>query len=336
MPHMEQKKNKSKQLQYVLHAAVILGLVWAAVKYINGEEVVAALQSFQYGLLPLMLLLSTLELLIKAGRFTLLTTPFAPDLPKSVIYKAYVSGQAATVLPGGIAMRAGLMKQAGVPLTKSSVTVIIHSLWDQAAFLFATLIAALWFPAARTPVLLITSVLAIGILLLLLPQTRTWLIATITKIAMRFNFAEQWQQFLAAVPQLFTRRIVLGSLLLTLIPFVSSIITLNLTMRGMGLPLPYPTLFLAYTLPTMLGRLLPLPGGGIGVTEAGMVGFLTTTAQINPDTAVAAVAIFRIVTIFYPILIGAIVYFLFWRGERESATNQETKLEVSRASNIDF
>jgi uncharacterized protein (TIRG00374 family) len=94
-------------------------------------------------------------------------------------------------------------------------------------------------------------------------------------------------------------------------------------MRGAGITIPYPSLFLAYILPTMLGRLSALPGG-VGVTEAGMVGFLASSFQLDPDTTTAAVSIFRIATIVYEALLGAVVYFFAWRGEDEvSAVNEE-------------
>jgi uncharacterized protein (TIRG00374 family) len=334
---MEEKSNKSKYLQYALHAVILVGLVWAAVKYVNGEEVLEALRAFQYRFLPLMLLLSTAYLLLKAWRFVLLITPFASHLPKLVVYKAYVAGHAATVLPGGIAVRAGLMRQAGVPISESSVAVAVNSLWDQTIFLACALVAALWFPAARLPVLVIIGVLAAIVLFFLFAPTRSWLLGLAERIARRFKFEEQWERFLDGVPQVFTWPIVLGCLAITLVAFAFALIILDWTMRGVGLSIPYPTLFLAYILPTMLGRVLPMPGGGVGVTEAGMVGFLTSAAQINTDVAVAAVAIFRIVTIVFPILLGALVYFLFWRGEAETRqTQREKPVEASHASSSDF
>jgi uncharacterized protein (TIRG00374 family) len=283
-----------------------------------------------------MLALATVYLLLKAWRFVLLITPFAPNLPKIVINKAYVSGQAATLLPGGIAVRAGLMKQAGVPISESSVSVAVNSAWDQAIFLACALIAALWFPAARMPVLIVIAALGIAGLLLMFQPARSWLAARAEQLARRFKFEDQWKRFLDSIPEVFARPIVLGCLALTVITFAINIVILDLTMRGVDLSIPYPTLFLAYILPTMLGRLLPIPGGGVGVTEAGMVGFLTATAQINTDVAVAAVTIYRIVTIVFPALLGALVYFLFWRGEEEGQTLQATRLEKSHAGNPDF
>jgi uncharacterized protein (TIRG00374 family) len=186
------------------------------------------------------------------------------------------------------------------------------------------------------PVLVVIAALGIVALLFMFQPARSWLAARAEQLARRFNFEEQWERFLNAIPQVFAHRIVLGCLALTIVAFAINIVILDLTMRGVDLSIPYPTLFLAYILPTMLGRLLPIPGGGVGVTEAGMVGFLTATAQINTDVAVAAVAIYRIVTIVFPALLGALVYFLFWRGEEEIQTSQATKLEPSHAGNPDL
>jgi uncharacterized membrane protein YbhN (UPF0104 family) len=75
--------------------------------------------------------------------------------------------------------------------------------------------------------------------------------------------------------------------------------------------LPAPTLFLAYILPAMLGRLSALPAG-VGLTEAGMVGFLASASGVAAETATAAAAVFRIGTVFFQALLGGLVYFLFW------------------------
>ena len=306
---------KKNWLKYALHAAILVGVVVAAVKYLNGAEVMAALQSFKYVFAPFMLALSAGYLLLKAWRFVVLMRPFS-DVDWKVVSKAFVAGQAATLLPGGIAARAGLMKQVDVPVAKSSVPVVFSSAMDQVVFIVGSLIAALWFEAARTPVLIVLGVLALLTAVALIPTTRHWLAHIADRIAKRFKVQEQWETFLDAVPHIFTRRIMLTSLAITLVAFMLKIVTLDLALRGVGLELPYPSLFLAFILPTMLGRIFPVPGG-VGVTEAGMVGFLATTTQIDPDTATAAVAIFRIATILFQALLGALVYFFSWDGEEE-------------------
>lgn len=319
-------ENKAKYIKYGLHIAILIGLVWAFVKYVNGEEVVKALQNFNYIYLPFMIALSLGYFLLKGARFVILMSPFTKNLKNRLIYKGYVAGQPATLLPGGIAARAALMNQIGIPVSQSSVPIAVHSGWDQVVFLLGGLIAAFWFPAARTPVLIIFGVLAVIGLLLFIPTTRQWFAAVAERIAKRFDFEEQWQRFLDAIPAVFTKKIILACFGITVLAFAMQIIMLGLTLRGLELDVPIPTIFLAFIVPTMLGRLVPVPGG-IGVTEASMVGFLNATAQINTDIAVAAVAIFRIVAIVLPAALGAVVYFLFWHGEDEveqGGTAEET------------
>jgi uncharacterized protein (TIRG00374 family) len=316
---------KGKYLQYALTAVIIIGLIWAVVKYVDGVEVWAALEAFQYRFLPFILALSILFFLLKAWRFVVLMNPFAEDLPKLVVFKAYLSGQAATLVPGGVASRVGLMKQANVPVSESSVPVLVHSGWDQAVFLLCALIAALWLPEARQPVMIILGVLGVIALLLIVSPTRLWLAKLAEGIAQRFNREDQWQHFLDAFPQVFTRRIMMASLLITLATTVILIAILALTLQGFELSVSFPALFLAVILPTMLGRLIPVPAG-IGVTEASMVSFLTTLGGLDTNTTVAAVAVFRIVTIVFPALLGTLVYFFWWRGKEEldNTDSQET------------
>jgi uncharacterized protein (TIRG00374 family) len=309
-------EDKSKYLKYGLHIAIFSGLLWAIVKFVNGQEVLAALKSFAYIFLPFMIALAVGYLLLRAARFALLMTPFIKNLPKRLIGKGYISGQPATLLPGGVAARAGLMSQIDIPVSESSVPIAFNSIWDQIIFISGGLIVALWFPAARLPIFIILGVLAVIGILLLLPPSRAWFSNLAQRIAKRFNYEEQWQRFLDAIPKMFAPKLIIGAFLFTVVAFAMQIVILGLTMRGLKLDVSVPTLFLAFIVPTLLGRLVPVPGG-IGVTEASMVGFLTSAAAINTDTTVAAVAIFRIVTIVMPALVGAVVYYFFWKGEDE-------------------
>jgi uncharacterized protein (TIRG00374 family) len=190
------------------------------------------------------------------------------------------------------------------------------------------LIAALWFPVARVPIMIILGVLAVVASLLIMPQSRNWLNGIAEKIAGHFDREKDWEHFLEVLPKVFTKKIVAVSLLVSVVGFGFQFVILLLAMGGLGLDIPIPTLFLAFVLPTMLGRLVPVPGG-FGVTEAGMVGFLTSTTDVNPNAAVAAVAIFRIAAILIPAAVGAIVYFLFWKGEKE-----DTKADVSNEDSV--
>ena len=329
---MEDKRRN--YLKYGLHVAILAGVVWAAIKYVNGQEVVAALARFDYGLAPLMLALALSTLFLKATRFSFLLQPFASTLPWATAINAYVAGQGATVLPAGVAARAGLLKQIGVPISEGSVPVLANSVTDQLFFVTLGLLAALWYPQARLPGVVILVVLGVAALLFLFKPSRQWLADAAHWLAKRLHVGRQWSSFLDSLPRVLTKKIVVVAFLTTALAFAFFIIVLRLALQGVGLSVSYPVVLLAFILPTMLGRLVPIPAG-LGVTEASMVGFLTVTAGVDTGAAVAGVAIFRIIGIFVPILFGAIIYFLFWRGEDENR-GKRSEVQAARASNADI
>ena len=305
-----------KILKYGLHLAILAGVAYAAVKYLNGEELLHALQSFHYGYAPFILLFSTSSLLLKAWRFVVLMKPFATGVPGQVTLKAYIAGQAVTLLPGGIVARAGLMKQVNIPVAKSGVPIAFSSIFDQSLFILGSLGAALWFEAAQLPALILLGVITAVTLIALIPTTRQALARAADWLATRLRVADKWHTFLESVPRVLTWRLMGTSFLLTLLAFVGKILALDLSLRGLELNLGLPTVILGFILPTMLGRLLPIPGG-VGVTEASMVGFLASTTQANVNQLAAAVAIFRLATVFFQAMLGAAVYFILWDGPKE-------------------
>lgn len=306
---------KNKYLKYILHVAVIVGLIIAGIKYINGEEVLQALRSYNYAYAPALLGLSALYLALKAWRFIRLMRPVS-DVPGNVLFRGYVAGTAATLVPGGVAARAGLMDQAGISVAKSGVPVALSSILDQVAFIGSALLAAFWFESIRVPMLIVLGILvALGIIFLF-PAPRRWLDRIATAVARRFNFADQWRNLLRSGREVMNIRTLLVSLAVTVVGLLVQVIILDFSLRGFGINVSYATLFFAYILPTMLGRLSALPAG-VGVTEASMVGFLASSAGVDPDTGLAATAIFRIGTVFFQALLGALVYFFAWRGEDE-------------------
>jgi uncharacterized protein (TIRG00374 family) len=305
-----------KYLKYVLHVVVILGVVLAGVRYLDSELMVAALANFTPPLAVLVLSIPALQLAVKSWRFVVFLRPLV-RMPDSVPFRAYAAGQPATLLPGGIAARIGLMKQVGVPVGTSSAAVLFSSLFDQVVFIAGLMLAALLFPAARTMAMIVLVVVASITLLLLLEPVRRSLAWGARRLVARFGFESGWERFARAVHEELGGRIIAVALLLSLAAFVADLILLDMSLRGVGYSLPYLNLFLVYLLPTMLGRLSALPAGGIGVAEAGMVGYLVLLSDITPDVAAAAVAVFRVAAVFLQALFGAFVYLFFWRGEHE-------------------
>jgi uncharacterized protein (TIRG00374 family) len=311
----EDKKKNSQVLKYLLHGAILAGLILAARRYLRGEEVIQALRSFDYAYLPAMIILATFYIILKSWRFVLWMRPVT-DVPTNIIFRGHVAGTAATLVPGGMTARAGLMKQAGVPLSKSSAPVALNSIFDQFAFIGGVTLAAFWVEEARLPTLILIGIIVVLGLIFLLPFSRRFLSRVAHRAADKWKLREQWNQFTESVRDVLTTRTMVITMGITILTLVVNIIILDLSLRGIGLVIPYASLFLAYVLPTMLGRLSAIPGG-VGITEAGMVGYLAATAHAAPEAIAASVAIFRITTILFQAILGAGVYFFAWQGEKE-------------------
>ena len=239
------------------------------------------------------------------------------DLPWLTIMKGYIAGQAVALLPGGVAARAGLMSEAGEDVGESGAPVAYSSLLDQVVLILGALIAALWFEEVRMAIFIALGVIVLLGAVLAIPQVRKQVLNLCAWAAHKFNISEEWQNFLEAMAELANFRTLSIALGLTVIAFTLMGVALDLALRGVGHPLPAYQVFMAFVLPTILGRIVPVPGG-FGVTEAGMVGFLVSISDITSGTAAAAVAVFRIGTIVFEVLVGAIVYFFVWRGEKEA------------------
>lgn len=308
-------------LKYVLHAAILIGLVIAAMRYLNSAEVWAALSEFHpfYGLL--LLIVPVVQLALKGWRFEVLLRPFGVCDPSTVV-RAYAAGQPATLIPGGIAARIGLLRQANVPLASATSAVLFSSLADQAVFIMGLLVLALAFPVVREAALLTLAGVGLVAVLLLVPRIRVTLGSVLLRLLARFGVADDAARFGEALRTSLSPRVVIVALALSLAALVSDVLLLDFSLRGVGEQVAPAHLFVAYLLPTMLGRLSALPAGGVGLAEAGITGYLAGVAGVPASTAVVAAATFRVSTIFLQALYGAFVYWFAWRGEHETVFAQ--------------
>ncbi|MFU8771867.1 MAG: lysylphosphatidylglycerol synthase transmembrane domain-containing protein [Anaerolineales bacterium] len=312
---------KSKTfLKYLLHLAIISGVLFAAFNYLDWDEVVFALGLFDLAYLVPILIISAAYVFLKGWRFIYLMRPVT-DIPADVIFRGFVAGAAVTILPAGVAARVGLMGQAGVPITKSTGPVILSSLLDQIAFVLGAIISAIWFQPARLPAFILTGVILLIALAYSLQPLRKWFSKLIRWILNQVNLQSQANQFKRAWQLVAAPRVLMITFGMTLVCVLMQVVMLDLSLRGLGLVLPYPILFLAYILPAIIGRNSVIPGG-FGITEAGMVGFLTLVANVDLNLGAAGVAIFRASTVIFQVFIGAVFYTFAWHGEVERSENR--------------
>jgi uncharacterized protein (TIRG00374 family) len=298
-------------IKYALHLAVLVGLGVAAAKYLNGPQFWDAVHRFNWLYIPLVFLLGLGSVVIKAWRFATLLKRVDPTGRKTTM-TAYVAGQSATLLPGGIAARSAMLDQIGIEPADSSPAVALSSISDQIGFILVTLACSIWFEEARKPVLILIGILAVISVLLGIEAVRTWLLDLIEKILGRFNLADEWRGFKESMARTMSWRVLAVGVMNTLMSFALLIFALWLCLKGVEATVAPTTVILAFVLPTMLGRISALPGG-VGVTEFGMTGILNAAPNVTLNQAAAAVVIFRLGTIVFTALVGGLIYWFAWR-----------------------
>lgn len=309
----------AKQLaKYGFYALVLVGLGVAARNYLSGEAFVRALGAFRYAYVPLILGLTVAYVLLKGWRFKVFLAPLS-ELGRWVILRVYLAGQVATLLPAGGAARVAVLGEVGVPLPKAGAAVLFASLTDQTVLIAGVFLCALWFEEARLPALIALLVLVGVGGLLAVKAVRVRLLGAAAWLMERLHLEEKWQAFHDALAEGITLGVVLRGLGFTAAAFALMPFALHLALTGLGLEVPPATVLLAFVLPTLLGRLSSLPAG-LGVTEASMVGILSAVPGVDENVAAAAVAVFRVGTVFFAALFGG-AFYLFGgvRGDVEAA-----------------
>ena len=296
--------------RWALNGVVMGGLLIAGAKYLSGDQFWRAIAQFHPLYAAPILALTLLYLAIRGLRFGV-PLHYLSHLDRVTAGVASVSGEGAALMPGGVMTYIAMLKEVGVKVGQSGAAVAWISVLDQGLFVSLSLLAALWLPAARRGAIAVATLLIIAGVLLAIPVTRLWLSVAWETLLLRFNLLVSWREGLSAMLQLLNARVVGAGLLLTLGAALTMAGALDLAVSGLGADISFMAALLAYTLSSMLGRLTPLPGG-IGVTEAALVGVLHKVGGIDLELAAAATAIFRVGTTLFSAVIGTAIYALWW------------------------
>ena len=296
--------------RWALNGAVAIGLFIAGKKYLSGDQFWDAIRHFNWIYAPLILGLTLAYLAIRGARFGV-PLHFLSGLDRMTAGVCSVAGEGAALMPGGVMTYLAMLKGVGVKVGKSGASVAWISILDQGLFVTLSVIAALWIPVARSVALAVLAMLVAVAALLAMPITRLWLVVALETLLLKVGALVSWRNGLDAIRDLFNLRVTGAGLLLTIAAALTMAGALNVTASGLGADITFASALLAYTISTMLGRLTPLPGG-VGVTEAALIGVLHKVGGLSLEQAAAATAIFRVGTTLFSAVVGTAVYALWW------------------------
>jgi uncharacterized protein (TIRG00374 family) len=306
-----------KWLRWALHAAIVIGLIVAAIRYLDTEELLEAFGRFEWLYAIPIVFLGLLHVAVKGWRFITLINKF-DELDRWVGMKAFMAGQAAVLVPAGTTARAGMMKEIGISSSKTGGMIIVLALMDHLVYVLMTLYGAYFWEPARMPTMIATGIIVVSAVLLGFEKPREFLSGIAHSILERFGKGDVWEKFREGIKESAIGRDFwwnLGNAVLVALCLLGALYFCIVGLGGSVSPLG---MVLAFALPNMAGRLSGLPGG-VGVTEFGMTGILAAGEGLSMNEAAAVVALFRVGTVLVPVAFGALMYWFAWPAAKRQA-----------------
>lgn len=298
-----------------------VALYGAATLASDYRSVVAALMGFSPGILVLVLALVFLGWLLRGWRFYYYLGHACGRVPLGYSIAAFLAGLALTGTPGkvGEAVKGVFLKEDyGVSVTRVVGVVMIERLMDLWGVLLLGSFSLLLFKGWESLFLLCAGVVIAGGVFLCMERVYRPILEWTGRFSVLSWISGKVLGILLTGRDLMTPQVFLVGVVVSAVSWSMESISMYLILRGFDLPTDLLQANFVYCFSTLIGALSMLPGG-IGGTEAGMIGLLKFMG-IPYASALPPVILIRLCTLWFAIGIGVIfmIYMLTGSGIRSS------------------
>uniref|UniRef100_UPI003F5F578F lysylphosphatidylglycerol synthase transmembrane domain-containing protein n=1 Tax=Pseudomonas sp. LRF_L74 TaxID=3369422 RepID=UPI003F5F578F len=286
------------------------------------HEVVQALLRVGVLGLSFALLMSLINYALRFLRWQTYLQALGHPLPTwRISLRIYIAGFALSTTPGkvGEAIRSALLKEYGMPYSRSLAALLSERLSDLVAITLMVTLGLAMYHQART--LALVGTLAIVPVLLLLSRHRF-----IQRVSDRIvDYPGKIMGLLRHLLSMFldarqchTPGLLIRSTLLSLTAWGAEALAFHVLLHWIGADLPLTSSVFIYSASTLAGALSFMPGG-LGGTEAVMVALLLGNGLSHAD-AVAITLIIRFTTLWFAVALGAVAL-----GQRQHRPDNKAK-----------
>ncbi len=297
------KKLRTKLFISIAIAAAI-GIAFSV--YANIDELKKTIETFAYGILPLVLALSLVNYLVRFVRWQFYLKALDLDVPRGESFGVFMSSLAMSVTPGkmGEVVKSYFLKTLNsVPYSKSAPIIFAERVTDFLSLLIIALIGAYSIGQDKSFIIIFGLVFVAGIAII---ANRTLSMKIIGR-AVRIRFLSKWIKPIETAYEsshtLLTGRVLAVSMLLGLFAWFSECVGFMFVLDGTDVHFRLLSASFIYAFSTVVGAISFLPGG-LGVTDTSLAGLLIF-AKVPKDAAVAATFIIRGSTLWFAVIIGA-------------------------------
>lgn len=297
------KKLRAKLFISIAIAAVI-GVAFSI--YANTDELKETIETFAYGILPLVLALSLVNYLVRFVRWQFYLKALKIDIPRGESFGVFMSSLAMSVTPGkmGEVVKSYFLKTLNsVPYSKSAPIIFAERITDLLSLLVIALIGAYSIGQDKRFIIIVGLIFIACIAVIANRNISTRIIRRAQKFSLLSKWMKPIQIAYESSHTLFTGRVLAVSLLLGLVAWFSECVGFLFVLDGADVHFRLLSASFIYAFSTVVGAISFLPGG-LGVTDTSLAGLLIF-AKVPKDAAVAATFIIRGATLWFAVIIGA-------------------------------
>ncbi len=314
----------SRSLRSLLLFAVGGAVLYtAATAASDSTTVVSALAGFPVGTLVLVLVLVVLGWLIRAWRFHYYLAQVGEPVALGYAVGVFLAGFALTGTPAklGEAVKGVFLKDDyGIAVSRVVGIVVVERLMDLWGVLLLGSFSFLLFTQWRSAFLVCAAVVIAAGFFLCTERAYRPVLERAARLRGLSWASQKILTILLTGRELMTPRIFAVGLVVSALAWGLESVSFALILRALHLPATLSEANFVYSFSTLLGALSMLPGG-IGGTEAGMVGLLAVLG-ISYSEGLPAVILIRGCTLWFAILVGAGFMMKFLaRSKRSSRAN---------------
>ncbi len=299
-------KKFRKRLLISIAIAAVIGIAFSI--YANTEELKQTIETFSYELLAPVLILTMINYGLRFVRWHYYLKTLKINVPRGESFGIFLSSLSMSVTPGkmGEVLKSYFLKTLhAVPFSRSTPIIIAERITDFLALLIISVVGA--YSIGHDKRFIIGFALAIlgGIAVIASKPLSERLLKFAGRFAPLAKRLEPIQTAFESSRTILTGRALVVSTSLALVAWFAECVGFLLVLAGVDVHLKLLSASFIYAFSTVVGAVSFLPGG-LGATETSLAGLLVL-AKIPKGASVAATFIIRGATLWFAVIIGAVV-----------------------------
>jgi glycosyltransferase 2 family protein len=229
----------------------------------------------------------------------------------------FLAGFAMSITPAkaGEVFKSALLASArGIPVARTAPVVIADRLTDLISLIMIAAVGSFWFEGGKLPAMG-ASVMVVGLLtFVFVPSLGEAVIRVVERFPVGSRLAPKAREAYAALRVLAGPTALIVPTLISLVAWGLEAFGLWVVLRGLEHTVSVAVSFFAYSVATVAGAVMMLPGG-VGGTEATMETLLLqlSTPSMPRGVAAAATLLVRFATLWFAVIVGFIALAIFRR-----------------------